>query len=114
MDCVSADVPLPFCKEVGQDSSLSNHGQIPAICCTLALNPAFSVAPSNLLAMVGYNPHVGRSMNGQPETSINCVFMFYCYFVFIVCSSIDVFYTNNFMFFFTLQSMLHVCQSYVY
>ena len=44
MVCVFAGVPLPFSKETGH-CSLSNHGQIPDIRCTLSLNPAFSVAP---------------------------------------------------------------------
>jgi len=79
MVCVSADVPLPFCEDVGQysrvfipgnvrmsfpgngspgmqalDSSLSNTGSIPAIRCTLALNHALvSVAPVESPGFVG-------------------------------------------------------------
>jgi len=48
------------------------------------------------------------------ETSVNCVLMFYCYFVSTVYSSLDVFYITKFMFVFTLHSMLHVRLSYVY
>jgi len=40
--------------------------------------------------------------------------MLHCYFVSTVYSSLDVFYIINFMFFFTLHSMLHVRLSYVY
>jgi len=34
--------------------------------------------------------------------------LFYRYFIFIICSSLDVVYVINFMFFFTLRFKLHV------
>ena len=54
------------------------------------------------------------SIECYSQTSINCVFMLYGYFVSIVYSSLDAFYIINFMSFFTLHSMLHVRLSYVY
>ena len=50
------------------------------------------------------------SIECYSETSINCVFMFYCYFVSIVYYSLDVFYIINFMFFLHfIPCCMYVC-----